>query len=236
MKTHHSINMIQRYHESFRRIYDIIVAKITEIDSNAILQMFFKALNDSTNFDDLILNLFVFEAYFKIIEMNVFSSIIIQRSIVMRKTRNEVRKLIVTRQLNDALNIRNDSFSILIHNLSLNFDVLVYRAKNDNQSESWKDLFKLLSVDDESAIIELSSQSTKFRSTMIKSYYDDDYLDRFFDHRIYLEIIECISIKWSVRSLERSEIKVWNLLELIKTWSRSTSKIFRIDFIFEFCI
>jgi hypothetical protein len=43
----------------------------------------------------------------------------------MRKTMNEVRKLIVTRHLNDALNIRNNSFSILIHNLSLNFDVLV---------------------------------------------------------------------------------------------------------------
>jgi hypothetical protein len=49
---------------------------------------------------------------------------------------NEIRKLIVIRQLNDALNIQNDSSSILIHNLSLNFDVLVYREKNDNQSKS----------------------------------------------------------------------------------------------------
>jgi hypothetical protein len=71
----------------------------------------------------------------------------------MRKTMNEVRKLIVTRQLNDALNIRNNSFSILIANLSLNSDVLVYRKKNDSQSKSWKDSFKLLSVNDESAII-----------------------------------------------------------------------------------
>jgi hypothetical protein len=38
--------MIKRYHESFRRIYAIIVAKISEIDSNSILQMSFKALND----------------------------------------------------------------------------------------------------------------------------------------------------------------------------------------------
>jgi hypothetical protein len=94
----------------------------------------------------------------------------------MRKTMNEVRKSIVIRQLNDALNIWNDSSSILIHNLSLNSDVLVYRKENDNQSRSWKDSFKLLNIDDESAIIEFSSDSTKFRSTMIKSYYDDNHL------------------------------------------------------------
>ncbi len=128
--------MIERYHESLRRIYAIIVAKIFEIDSNSILQMSFEAFNDSTNFDDLIFTLFVFDVYSKMIEMNALSSTIIQRSIVMCKTMNKVRKLIVTRQLNDALNIRNDSFSILIHYLSLNSDILVYCERNDNQSKS----------------------------------------------------------------------------------------------------
>jgi uncharacterized protein YaiI (UPF0178 family) len=70
------------------------------------------------------------------IEMNAFSSTIIQRFVAMRKVMNEVRKSIAVRQMNDALNIRNDSFSILIHALSLNSDVFVYREKNDNQSES----------------------------------------------------------------------------------------------------
>jgi hypothetical protein len=54
----------------------------------------------------------------------------------MRKAMNEVRKLNVIRQLNDALNIRNDQSSNLIHNLSLNFIVFVYREKNDDQSKS----------------------------------------------------------------------------------------------------
>jgi hypothetical protein len=177
VKTHHSINMIERYYESFRCIYVIIVAKIVEIDFNAILRISFKAFNNLTDLDDLIFILLVFKAYFRMIEMNVFSSTIIQRSIVMRKTMNEIRKLIATRQLNDALNIQNDSFSTLIHDISLNLDVLVYREKNDNQSKSWKDSFKFLNINDESAIIELSSDSTKFRSTMIKSYYDDDHLE-----------------------------------------------------------
>jgi hypothetical protein len=61
----------------------------------------------------------------------------------------------------------------LIHFISLNSNVFVYREKNDNQSESWRNSFKLLNINDESMIIELSNDSTKFESTMIKSYYDD---------------------------------------------------------------
>jgi hypothetical protein len=67
----------------------------------------------------------------------------------------------------------------LIYNLSLNSLVLIFREDKDiNQSESWQESFKLLSIQDESAIIELSSDSTKFRSTSVKSYYQDvDQLD-----------------------------------------------------------
>jgi hypothetical protein len=187
VETHHSIEMIKRYHEFLRQVYAIIVAKLFEIDSNSILQMTFKTLNDSINFDDLIFTLFVFDAYFRMIEMNASSSTIIQRFIAMRKAMNEVRKLNVIRQLNDALNIRNDSSSILIHNLLLNSDVLVYREKNNNQSKSWKDSFKFLNINDESAIIELSSDSTKFRSTVIKSYYDDNHFE---NSSLFISIID----------------------------------------------
>jgi hypothetical protein len=128
--------MIERYHDSLRRVYAIIIAKISDIDSNSTLQMTFKALNDFAEFNELILTLLVFEAYFRMIEMNAFSSTIIQRFIAMRKAMNEVRKSIAARQVNDALNTRNDLFSILIHFISLNSNVLVYREKNDNQSKS----------------------------------------------------------------------------------------------------
>jgi hypothetical protein len=70
------------------------------------------------------------------IEINASSSTIIQRLIAMRKAMNKIRKLNVIRQLNDALNIRNDSFLILIHNLSLNSSVFVYREKKDDQLKS----------------------------------------------------------------------------------------------------
>jgi hypothetical protein len=136
IETHHSIDMIERYHDSLRKMYVIIIAKISNIDSNSTLQMTFKALNDFAELNELILTLLVFEAYLRMIEMNAFSSTIIQRFIAMRKTMNEVRKSIAARQINDALNTRNDSFSTLIHVLSLNSDVFVYRERNDNQSKS----------------------------------------------------------------------------------------------------
>jgi hypothetical protein len=54
--------------------------------------------------------------------------------------------------------------------LPLNSPVLIFREDNTGQSESWKEPFKLLSIQSESAIIELSNESIKFRSTSIKSY------------------------------------------------------------------
>jgi hypothetical protein len=169
-------------------MYAIIIAKISNIDSNSTLQMTFKALNDFAEFNELILTLLVFETYFRMIEMNALSSTIIQRFVAMRKIMNEVRKSIAVHQMNDALNIRNNSFSILIHALSLNFDVFVYREKNDNQSKSWKNSFKLLNINDESMIIELLNDSTKFRLTTIKSYYDD-HVD-FENSSLFISIID----------------------------------------------
>jgi hypothetical protein len=60
---HHLIKMIERYHDLLRRVYIIIVFKILNIDSNSILQMIFKTLNDSTDFNDLVFILLVFDVY-----------------------------------------------------------------------------------------------------------------------------------------------------------------------------
>jgi hypothetical protein len=67
--------------------------------------------------------------------MNASSFTIIQRIIAMRKAMKEVQKFIVIHQMNDALNIRNDFIIILIHELSLNSFVLIFRESKDNQLE-----------------------------------------------------------------------------------------------------
>ncbi len=106
--------------------------------------------------------------------MNVSSSKITQRSIAMQKAMKKVRKSIATRQMNDVLNMQNDSIKILIHDSSLNSLVLVYLERNVDQSKSWKDLYKLLSIKNESIMIETFNDSSKFRSIVIKSYYEND--------------------------------------------------------------
>jgi hypothetical protein len=146
----------------------------------------------------------------------------------MRKTMNEIRKLIIIRQLNDAFNIRNNSFSIRIHNLSLNSDVLVYCEKNDNQSKLWKNSFKLLNVNDESAIIEFSSDLTKFRSTMIKSYYDDDYLE---NSSSFILIIDFSFVAFIIASIFKSSNMLQsNDLFAVSNDQESESEIFSNSF------
>jgi hypothetical protein len=54
----------------------------------------------------------------------------------------------------------------------LNSFVLIFRESKDiNQSETWKEFFELLSIQSKLEIIELSNKSTKFRITLLKSYY-----------------------------------------------------------------
>jgi hypothetical protein len=118
-------------------MYAIITTEISNIDLEIALQMTFKVINDSIGFDELILILLVFEAYSRMIEMNASSFTITQSVIAMRKAMKEVQKFIAIRQMNDALNTRNDFIIILIHELSLNSFVLIFReSKNTNQSGS----------------------------------------------------------------------------------------------------
>jgi hypothetical protein len=136
IETHHSIEMMKRYHGPLRRAYSIITAEILDIDLEIALQMTFKVINDSIELERLISILLVFEAYPRMIEMNASSFTITQRAIAMKKVMNEVRKFNATRQMNDALNTRNDPNS-LIYNLSLNSSVLIFReSKSINQSGS----------------------------------------------------------------------------------------------------
>jgi hypothetical protein len=171
VETHHSIDMIKRYYKSLWRIYSIITIEISSIHFEIALQMTFKVINNSIEFDELIFTLLMFDAYFRMIEINVSSLTITQRAIATRKAMTEIQKFIAIRQMNDALIIRNDLIIILIHELLLNSFVLIFRENKNNQSETWKESFKLLSIRNELAIVELSNELTKFRFISLKWYY-----------------------------------------------------------------
>jgi hypothetical protein len=53
--------------------------------------------------------------------------------------------------------------------------MLIFREdKNINQSESWQESFKLISIQSESTIVELLNELTKFRFISLKFYYQND--------------------------------------------------------------
>jgi hypothetical protein len=63
IKAHNSMGIIKRYHGPIRRAYLIITAEIPDIAKDMTLQMAFKAINDTTGPDGLVLTLLVYSAY-----------------------------------------------------------------------------------------------------------------------------------------------------------------------------
>jgi hypothetical protein len=95
------------------------------ISKEIILQMIVKAINDTVDLDELMLILLIFEAYSRMHVMDLSTPSIIQRAIAIEKAMIEIRKFRVERQIVDALNTRNDSIVIPVHDLLLNSDVLI---------------------------------------------------------------------------------------------------------------
>jgi cell division protein FtsB len=97
----------------------------TDIIKKITLQMTVKAINDTTDPDELVLTLLMFDAYSRMHTMNPSALTISQRALIIEKAMTEVRKIRAERQVADALNARNESIVTSIHDLSINSDVLV---------------------------------------------------------------------------------------------------------------
>ncbi len=115
---------MKRYHAKLRRAYQMIIENL-DVDKEFVLQMIVKAINDTVDSDDLMFILLIFEAYLRMHVMNLSISSITQRAMIIEKAMIEIKKFRVERQIVDALNTRNDSIIISIHDLSINSDVLI---------------------------------------------------------------------------------------------------------------
>lgn len=165
VEAHHSIRAVERYHRPLRRAYDIIKAESPNLDKTAALQMAFKALNDTAGPDGIVPTLLVFGAYPRMSEFNAPPATISQRSTALAKAMTEVRKLRAARKVTEALRMRNGPSTTAIHDLPLNSQVLVWREK-----AKWQGPYRLLSLQGETCVVELSSGPTMFRSTSVKPY------------------------------------------------------------------
>ena len=87
--------------------------------------MTIKIVNDIINDNDLIFTLLIFDAYFRMQKFDFSFSIIIQKIEIIRKIINEIRIIKAEKQINDTLNIRNESIINHLHDLSLNSEIFV---------------------------------------------------------------------------------------------------------------
>ena len=109
-----------------------------KISKEVKLQMTVKTINDIAGTNGLVFTLLVFDAYSRMHHLNPSASNIVQRTIVINKTMGEVKKMMTKKQIRDALNIKNDSDSIIshFHDLFINSEVLIWRENNAEKSEN----------------------------------------------------------------------------------------------------
>ncbi len=123
VKAHWLIEKVEKYHTPVRYAYDIIQAETQGIISiNAILQMAFKAVNNTAGPDGLVPTLFIFGAYPCIIMDSLPSPSQQQQTNDMAKAISELCKLKAQQGVQDAINVRNGPDTIQILPLALNLD------------------------------------------------------------------------------------------------------------------
>lgn len=167
VEAHHSVGLVERYHMPLKRAYEIIAKELkgSILDKNILLQMAVKAVNDTAGPNGLVPTLLVFGAYPRITENDPPSPDIIERARVIKEAMKETRKNYATRQVQDALRMRNGPRTHELHSLNLNADVLVWREKH-----GWTGPFKMLSINNHTCVVNLPSGPTSFRSTAVKPY------------------------------------------------------------------
>ena len=77
IKAYNSVRIIERYYGLIWYIYSIIIAEIHSINKDIVLQMAFKAINDTVGLDRIVLTLLVYNTLLQITKYNTLSLIII---------------------------------------------------------------------------------------------------------------------------------------------------------------
>jgi hypothetical protein len=174
VEAYNSVGIVEYYHGPIRCIYLVITAEINGINKDTILQMAFKAINDSAGPDGIVPTLLVYGALPRMTEYDTLLPTVLQRSAALKKAIVEIQKLQARRQIANALNTRNGPSTTDIYELPLNSDVLVWYKGNTGQSGSWDGLYKLVAVNGEDCVLALLCGNTTFRSTSIKPFYVGD--------------------------------------------------------------
>ena len=93
--------------------------------------MAIKAINNITNLNRLIPTLLVYKAYLKISKLNPSAPSIINQAVVIQKAMAKIVKLQAKQTVNNTLHYCNRPNIILVYNLPLNSEVLVWRKSGN---------------------------------------------------------------------------------------------------------
>ena len=121
-----------------KRIYKMIMKNLAsikiKISKKLNLQMIVKTINDIAKANGLVSTLLIFDAYSRMHHLDLSAPNITQRAAAITKAMKKMKKMIVEKQIRNALNIRNESIINHIHDLSLNSEVLIWKKNNANKT------------------------------------------------------------------------------------------------------
>ncbi|KAM4062690.1 cwf18 domain containing protein [Hirsutella rhossiliensis] len=160
--SHWAVGKVEKYHVPVRRAYDILKAELKDtVSPDQVLQMAFKAVNDTAGPDGLVPTLLVFGALPRMTMDSPPTPSAMARA-------KALRKINAQRKVQTALNTRNgpDTALRLPLSLALGSEVRVFREKH-----GWQGPYKVLEVTDTEIAVDLDNGPAKFRSTCVQPYY-----------------------------------------------------------------
>jgi hypothetical protein len=136
VEAYNLIGIMEHYYSLVRQAFSIISTEVQDIGNDIALQITFKAINDITRLNGLMLMLLVYSALPRMVEYDTPSPTIAQRFAALKKTIMEIQKLQAKRLVADALGTRNGLSTTGLYDLTINLDVLVWRKGNTGQPSS----------------------------------------------------------------------------------------------------
>jgi hypothetical protein len=125
VKIYYSISKIKRYHVLLRRVYDILIEELLNIDRNILLQIVIKTINNTASLNGLTPTLLVWGVYPKINRDSALVLSVKKKNIAYRYIKIELEKIKAKRQVNNTLGIRNGPNKKEIKDLLIQSDILV---------------------------------------------------------------------------------------------------------------
>ena len=168
IEAHHSIGLIERYHAPLRRAYQVIKEDLPAIGRHEALQMAVKSVNDTAGPNGLTPTLLVFGTFPRMDERDPPHPSINERSKAIQRAMEGIRKLHASRQVSEALQLRNGPQIDEILDTPIGSQVWVHR-----ENRGWKGPYKLLHTAHHRCSVEINGKPRIFNITSVKPYLAD---------------------------------------------------------------